>query len=90
MAIIGGAICPPQRVVEPPVTIGLIGPRWEDVAAFDVTAHLHHVTLPAPGNDTQLHAYVSEQAGRRPSRPHLLFRVRVGMHGQPEDKQVSS
>ena len=67
-----------QRVLEPAVTIGLIGPRWRDVAAFDVDDHLHRVTLPAPGDDAQLHAYVSGQAGRPldPSRPlweaHLL------------------
>ena len=67
-----------QRVLEPPVTIGLIGPRWQDVAPFDVEPHLHHVTLPAPGDDARLHAYVSEQAGRPldTSRPlweaHLL------------------
>jgi hypothetical protein len=35
-----------QRVLEPPVTIGLIGPRWQDVAAFDVDSHLHRFTLP--------------------------------------------
>jgi diacylglycerol O-acyltransferase / wax synthase len=60
-----------QRVVEPRVTVGLVGPRWADVADFDVHDHLRRVTLPAPGGDAELHAHVSERADRplHPSRP---------------------
>jgi diacylglycerol O-acyltransferase / wax synthase len=67
-----------QRVVEPPVTFGLLGPRWADVEDFDVHDHLHRVILPAPGGDAELHAQVSEQADRPldPGRPlweaHLI------------------
>jgi WS/DGAT/MGAT family acyltransferase len=51
-----------QRAVDPPVTIGLIVPMWQDVDGFDVDDHLVRATLPAPGGDEQLHAYVSAQA----------------------------
>jgi diacylglycerol O-acyltransferase / wax synthase len=53
-----------QRVVEPPVTIGLVGPRWVDVEGFDVRDHLRRLVLPAPGGDAELHAHVSQQADR--------------------------
>jgi WS/DGAT/MGAT family acyltransferase len=52
-----------QRAIEPPVTIGLLVPIWTDVENFDVADHFVRSTLPAPGDDQQLHAYVSEQAG---------------------------
>jgi wax ester synthase-like acyl-CoA acyltransferase family protein len=60
-----------QRVVEPPVTLGLVGPRWADVERFDVRDHLRRVVLPAPGGDAELHAHVSAQADRPldPDRP---------------------
>ncbi|MGY2066769.1 wax ester/triacylglycerol synthase family O-acyltransferase [Blastococcus sp. SYSU DS0619] len=60
-----------QRVVEPPVTFGLIGPRWADVDDFDVRGHLRRVVLPAPGGDAELHAHVSGRADRPldPGRP---------------------
>jgi diacylglycerol O-acyltransferase len=51
-----------QRAIDPPVTIGLIVPMWQDADDFDVAAHLVHATLPAPGGNEALHAYVSEQA----------------------------
>ena len=37
-----------QRVVEPPITLGLLGPRWADVEDFDVDRHLHRARLPLP------------------------------------------
>lgn len=44
-----------QRVVE-----GVTGPQWEDDPAFDLDAHLHHVALPAPGDDVAMQALVSD------------------------------
>jgi diacylglycerol O-acyltransferase len=73
-----------QRVVEPPVTIGLLGPQWADVAGFDVRDHLRRIVLPAPGGDAELHALVSQQADRPldPGRPmweaHLVDGYRDG------------
>jgi WS/DGAT/MGAT family acyltransferase len=40
-----------QRVVFPPLNLGR--PFWVDFAGFDVSEHVHHVTLPEPGGDTQ-------------------------------------
>lgn len=51
-----------QRVLDPAVTIGLIGPRWADLADFDVRDHLRRCSLPAPGGDAELHAHVSRRA----------------------------
>jgi WS/DGAT/MGAT family acyltransferase len=67
-----------QRVVDPPVTVGVVAPRWEDAPDFRVAAHVTHTQLPAPGGDAQLHDYVSAQASipLDPDRPlwqvHLL------------------
>jgi diacylglycerol O-acyltransferase / wax synthase len=60
-----------QRMVEPPVTLGLVGPRWADVEGFDVRDALRRVVLRAPGGDAELHAHVSAQADRPldPGRP---------------------
>lgn len=33
---------------------------WEDDAHFDLDAHLHHIALPAPGDDTALQELVSD------------------------------
>jgi diacylglycerol O-acyltransferase / wax synthase len=67
-----------MRVVDPPVTVGGVSPRWEPVADFRVADHLHRATLPAPGGEAELHAYAGEQVSVRldPDRPlwsaHLL------------------
>lgn len=73
-----------QRVVEPPVTVGLVGPRWESVARFSVGRHLKRARLRSPGDDAQLHRYVSRQAALPldSSRPlwqaHLIDGYRSG------------
>ena len=51
-----------QRAIDPPVTLGLISPLWQDAEDFDVQDHFRRFTLPAPGDDAALHAYVSAQA----------------------------
>jgi WS/DGAT/MGAT family acyltransferase len=73
-----------QRVVEPPVTVGLVGPRWERVERFSVAPHLKRARLRSPGDDAQLHRYVSRQAAlpldpRRPLwQAHLIDGYRSG------------
>jgi WS/DGAT/MGAT family acyltransferase len=47
-----------QRPV--PVPLGLAHPTWEDDPNFDITNHLRHVTVPAPGGDEQLFTLVAE------------------------------
>lgn len=73
-----------SRAVEPPVTLGLVMPRWEDVDGFSVADHLHRTRLPAPGGDAELHRCVSDQAAvpldrRRPLwEAHLVDGYRDG------------
>ena len=47
-----------QRVVEPPLGLGL--PAWEDDTEFDLDLHLHRVALPAPGDRASLRQLASE------------------------------
>ena len=35
-------------------------PHWEDYPDFDVELHLHHIALPAPGNDDALREFMSD------------------------------
>ncbi len=45
-----------ERPVRP--LLDLTWPRWEADPAFEVRHHLHHVTVPAPGGDAELHELV--------------------------------
>ena len=47
-----------QRVVEPALSLG--GPRWETDPNFDISAHVHHLALPAPGDQAALQNLVSD------------------------------
>jgi diacylglycerol O-acyltransferase / wax synthase len=62
-----------QKVVEPPLSIGRL--RWEDDPAFDLDQHLIPVRLPAPGDRTALHTYVSQQMSRPLDRDRPLWEV---------------
>jgi WS/DGAT/MGAT family acyltransferase len=46
-----------QRPVPSRIPFGM--PHWEDAADFDITRHLHRVTLDAPGDDAALQDYVN-------------------------------
>jgi len=45
-----------QRAVEPRIPVGM--PRWEDDPGFEPRRHVHRNTLPAPGDQTALEAFV--------------------------------
>lgn len=47
-----------QKVVNTPFGLGL--PTWEHDEAFDLNNHVKKVTLPAPGTEDELHAFVSD------------------------------
>jgi diacylglycerol O-acyltransferase len=49
-----------QRVVEVPALAW-----WEDLPSFDLEAHLHHSTLPAPGGRNELEHFVSSLLHQR-------------------------
>ena len=52
-----------SRAVDPPLTLGLIAPRWETVEVHR-DDHIRSVRLPSPGGDAELHAYIAGEASR--------------------------
>lgn len=60
-----------QRVIEP--AFGL--PHWELDPHFDVRAHLHHIALPAPGDQAALEALVSDLASTPLDRTKPLWQA---------------
>jgi WS/DGAT/MGAT family acyltransferase len=78
-------LLPFERFRQRVVARGLLydSPAWEDVAV-DLDAHLHHVTLPAPGGEAALRAFVERQASAPldPGRPlwqmHVVDNVGTG------------
>ncbi len=60
-----------QSVTDPPVTLGLLAPAWDDAASTSASAHIVRAALPTTGDTRSLHAYIAEQAGKplNPNRP---------------------
>jgi WS/DGAT/MGAT family acyltransferase len=52
-----------SRPADPPVTFGLVMPRWEAVEV-DPRDHVIRMRLPDPGSDRQLHTYVGREAAQ--------------------------
>src|SRR6476620_2380878 len=44
-------------------------PYWEDCAEFDLDLHLHHIALPAPGDDLALRELMSDLMSTPLDRP---------------------
>lgn len=49
-----------QRVAEPALSPGM--PRWEDVDGFQLDDHVHHLAVPAPGDEQALRRLAGELA----------------------------
>jgi diacylglycerol O-acyltransferase / wax synthase len=64
-----------QSVTDPPVTLGLLAPAWDDVAAISAAAHIVRAALPAPGDARSLHAYIAEQARQPLSSDRPLWEI---------------
>jgi len=64
-----------QRVVERGFPIAV--PHWEDMPAFDVGQHLHHIALPAPGSREALSALLSDIASTPLDSLQPLWQVHV-------------
>ncbi len=47
-----------QIVVQPKLT--LLPPYWQDDPNFDIDAHVHHIALPAPGNQIALQELIND------------------------------
>jgi WS/DGAT/MGAT family acyltransferase len=56
---------------------GLTQPVWVDDTDFDLEWHVRHATLPAPGGDAELAAYVGRELSRRLDRSRPLWELHV-------------
>jgi len=64
-----------QRVIEGRQPLS--GPHWEDDPKFDINVHLHRVALPAPGDEEELRALVSDLTATPldPAKPLWQFHL---------------
>lgn len=61
-----------QIAVEP----GLLrAPHWEDYEDFDLDLHVHHIALPAPGDDTALREVMSDLMSQPLDRTKPLWQI---------------
>jgi diacylglycerol O-acyltransferase len=56
---------------------GLTQPVWVDDTSFDPAWHVRHATLPAPGSDAELAAFVGREFSRRLDRSRPLWELYV-------------
>lgn len=64
-----------QRVVERGFPVGR--PQWEDMPDFDLDRHVHHVTLPAPGDARSLTKLLADVASLPLDHSLPLWQVQV-------------
>ncbi|HLM51537.1 MAG TPA: wax ester/triacylglycerol synthase family O-acyltransferase [Solirubrobacteraceae bacterium] len=64
-----------QRLEEAP--LGLANPVWVDDHAFEAEWHVHSASLPDPGGDAELDAYVGRAMSRRLDRSRPLWELHV-------------
>lgn len=60
-------------------------PQWVDDAHFDITHHVHRVSVPRPGDDAALHRLAADIMGRRLDRDHPLWESWV-IEGLPNNR----
>jgi diacylglycerol O-acyltransferase / wax synthase len=56
-------------------THGLRRPAWVEDPSFDVRAHVRHATLPSPGGEAQLHAWLADFWSHRLDRARPLWEI---------------
>jgi WS/DGAT/MGAT family acyltransferase len=66
-----------RQRLEEPTGLGFANPVWVDDAHFDIGWHVRHATLPAPGGETELAAYVAREVSERLDRTRPLWEVHV-------------
>jgi diacylglycerol O-acyltransferase / wax synthase len=64
---------------------GLTQPVWVDDTSFDLAWHVRHATLPAPGGDAELGAFVGREFSRRLDRSRPLWELHV-VDGLADDR----
>ncbi|WP_432923398.1 WS/DGAT/MGAT family O-acyltransferase [Microbispora sp. CA-135349] len=73
-------LAPPLRMRLADVPFGLDRPYWVDDPDVDLGAHVHEATLPAPGGERELAAYVAGVHARRLDRSRPLWEAHL-IHG---------
>ncbi|MEU8176152.1 wax ester/triacylglycerol synthase family O-acyltransferase [Microbispora hainanensis] len=73
-------LAPPLRMRLADVPFGLDRPYWLDDPDVDLDAHVHETTLPAPGGERELAAYVASVHARRLDRRRPLWEAHL-IHG---------
>ncbi|MEU6430962.1 wax ester/triacylglycerol synthase family O-acyltransferase [Microbispora sp. NPDC046973] len=73
-------LAPPLRMRLADVPFGLDRPYWLDDPDVDLGAHVHEATLPAPGGERELAAYVAGVHARRLDRGRPLWEAHL-IHG---------
>jgi diacylglycerol O-acyltransferase / wax synthase len=70
-----------QRLEEPP--LGIANPVWTDDVGFDLDWHLHQASLPDPGGESELGAFVGREFSHRLDRSRPLWQMTLieGMQG---------
>jgi len=64
-----------QRLQEP--RVGVVNPVWIDDEHFDLRWHIRQASLPAPGGEAELAAYVATEASRRLDRSRPLWELHL-------------
>jgi diacylglycerol O-acyltransferase len=64
-----------QRLEQP--VLGLANPVWVDDENFDVRWHVRFASLPAPGGDDELAAYIAREAARLMDRSRPLWELHL-------------
>jgi WS/DGAT/MGAT family acyltransferase len=70
-----------QRLEEPP--LGIANPVWIDDPSFDLDWHVRQASLPPPGGDTELGAFVGREFSHRLDRARPLWEATLieGLEG---------
>jgi WS/DGAT/MGAT family acyltransferase len=70
-----------QRLEEPP--LGIANPVWVDDTSFDLDWHVRQASLPAPGDDAELGAFVGREFSHRLDRSRPLWEATLieGLEG---------
>ncbi len=66
-----------RQRIEEALPGGLTQPVWVDDTSFDPAWHVRHATLPAPGSDAELAAFVGREFSRRLDRSRPLWELYV-------------
>ena len=73
-----------QRLEEPP--LGLANPVWTDDTGFDLDWHVRQASLPEPGGDAELGAFVGREFSHRLDRARPLWECTL-IEGLEGDRQ---